>query len=1308
MQDSPLARVSDFGRPAIRVFTDATGLPQNSVQALAYDARGHLWIGTQDGAAVYNGRAWTVVPMPSRTRSNFVRTLLAGSDAKLYFGTIGGGLSLLSDGRWTEFNSSTVLPDDDVRCLLETHVARRPVLWVGTLKGGLARFDGRHWAVFDTNSGLPSNAVVSLVETVEPNGNQLLWAGTLLGGLACFDGATWSAYDVAPDRSRSNNVLSLMEHTEEDGTRVLWIGCVDGVLRFDLNCREFVAPLPGVPNSGVFSLCRTRTRPGKHILWAGTATSSLMRFEGDRFRSYDSESGLPNAKVYSLLDASGRSRPEAIWVGTDGGLAHIDETGWWRLKEDSSLPNKTAWSFANLRMPNGVESLAVGTDGGGVAVLGPDGWTVHDTESGLPNDVVWHMVESRSTEQVPILCAGTELGLASLVDGRWEVLDQASGLADNRIQALLETVDAEGTPTLWIGTILGITRIENGRITHLDRTEGMPLEDIWRLLETVSEDGTRSLWAGSRVGGLGCLRNGHWTVYDTSSGLPNNSVFGLQETSSADGKRTLWVGTLGGGVAFRDLSSPNAPWTVLDDTTTPALPNNSVYQIQQDRQGRVYLTTNKGVARLTPRAPTPDDPAEFSIYTFTTEDGLPSNECNAGASLVDRLGRIWVGTAEGVAFFDPSREVEDRTPKPLVIERVALNGVETALSGRGPLAHDENNLEFEYALLSFFRESDTRYQTQLVGFDRAPSDWTADYRRNYTNLPAGDYEFRVWGRDAFGNVSGPERIAFRIKPAPWKTRWAYLLYGVGATAAVAGSVRYRLGSLRRRSEELETIVEQRTEQLAATAEQLRLSEQRALEASRAKSDFLSNMSHELRTPLNAVIGLARLMERDRSLGAEQRETLNIIHDSGEHLLGLIDDVLSISKIEAGKIELAPHAFDLRHLLRVVEEITRVRAHAKNLDLTFALDPSLPDAVWGDEGKLRQVLINLLGNAVKFTDEGGITLRARWRDGRAAFEVEDTGRGIADDDLGKLFEAFTQLERGERAQEGTGLGLVISRQIVRLMEGDISVRSQFGEGTTFACEIELPLANDAPAGEIERRVVGLAQGQEILRVLVADDGSENRLLLTRLLAAVGFDVREAADGAQATRVWEDWHPHLIWMDVQMPVMDGLDATRAIRRAESKAGDKGEGVEAIAASGTARGDVRHCVIIALTASAFEHQRAAILESGADDLVTKPYTEQLIFAKLGEHLGARFLYEEHGTTPRRREDVADVLTPVRVAAAPAELTARVYEALFIGDGDAALRAAEQIGHHDEALGRELVRKIRGFQFADVLSLLRPGEPS
>jgi signal transduction histidine kinase/CheY-like chemotaxis protein len=453
-----------------------------------------------------------------------------------------------------------------------------------------------------------------------------------------------------------------------------------------------------------------------------------------------------------------------------------------------------------------------------------------------------------------------------------------------------------------------------------------------------------------------------------------------------------------------------------------------------------------------------------------------------------------------------------------------------------------------------------------------------------------------------------------------------------------------------------------------------LQKEQAEAASHAKSVFLANMSHELRTPLNAILGFSELMTRDSNLNAEQQDNLNMINRSGEYLLSLINDVLELSKIEIGRAQLEKESFDLHHLLGDLEEMFRLQAEFKGLALILAKTPDVPQYVRADKGKLRQVLINLIGNAIKFTHEGSITLRVR-STGESTnsrptlrFEVQDTGVGIAPTEMQDAFATFVQTSSGRQSKQGSGLGIPISRRFVRIMGGDLTMTSQPGQGTTFQFEIQVERVDvsDVQKARSRRRVahVELDPGQEIPRLLIVEDNDANRKLLIKLLQPMNFEINEATNGREALDIWEKWEPHLIWMDIRMPIMDGYEATKQI-----KATDKGQDT----------------TVVALTASAFEEERQMILSSGCDDFVRKPFREAEIFDTLSKHLDVRFVYEE--TTPERRhieqEEAPDVpekppqdaISPALLTALPADWRRNLRQATIDADFRLMLTLIEQI---------------------------------
>ncbi|HEY2739167.1 MAG TPA: histidine kinase dimerization/phospho-acceptor domain-containing protein, partial [Thermoanaerobaculia bacterium] len=549
----------------------------------------------------------------------------------------------------------------------------------------------------------------------------------------------------------------------------------------------------------------------------------------------------------------------------------------------------------------------------------------------------------------------------------------------------------------------------------------LPDRQIYTLLETHEADGT-VLWIGTRDGGLVRWSSGKQTVYDTrTSPLRNNWINALREIRSG-GRRFLWIGTNGGAARLELSAEPH--WLVLDQRSPQArLPSNVVYQILDDAHGRIYLATNRGMARLTSRS---GDLDAYDVYTFTVRDGLAFNECNQGSSLVDRAGRLWVGTNTSLSWLDPSVPEPKLGPSPLRLERITVDGQEVPPAGT-PLRLGEQPAEvtFEYGLLSYFRESDIRYRVQLAGLEETPSDWIPDPAQRYSHLTAGSYRFRLWGRDAAGVVSGPLELPFVIPLSPWRTAWAYLLYVAVAGLLIGGGLRWRIVTLNRRARQLEDLVRERTESLALSEAESRERARRLFEmvgelersereahaakeeadrANRLKSDFLANMSHEIRTPMNAVIGMSSILAGS-SLSSAQREYVETIRSSGESLLALLNDILDFSKIEAGKLTIEASPFALQHCVQEAVALLSSQAARKGLKIGCRIDPAVPALIESDAARLRQILVNLLGNAVKFTSAGEVLVLVEAASPpplepgamvELRFAVRDTGIGISSD------------------------------------------------------------------------------------------------------------------------------------------------------------------------------------------------------------------------------------------------------------------------------------------------------------------------
>ena len=566
-----------------------------------------------------------------------------------------------------------------------------------------------------------------------------------------------------------------------------------------------------------------------------------------------------------------------------------------------------------------------------------------------------------------------------------------------------------------------------------------------------------------------------------------------------------------------------------------------------------------------------------------------------------------------------------------------------------------------------------RPRGELIGTDFSdyftePAKALAGYRRVLENGFVTDYPLAIRHRD------GPITDVV-YNACVYRDQNGQVL-GIFAAARDITERKRAEEQLKRYRDHLEEEVQQRTADLT-------FARNAAEAANQAKSAFLANMSHELRTPLNAILGFSSMMRKDTRLSDNQRQNLDIINHSGEHLLTLINDVLEMSKIEAGRVQLDNAPFDLGGMVRDVTDMMRIRANEKGLRLSIDQASYFPRYIVGDEARLRQILINLMGNAIKFTERGAVILRLSTRENKIShlqIEVEDSGSGIAAENQQRIFEPFEQL--GEQAvNKGTGLGLTITRQFVQLMGGNISLESTPGKGSLF--RVDLPLRETSGA-ELPRGappsaddIPVLAPGQPDYRILIVEDQLENRLLLTQLMEALGLRVQVAEHGQQAIQLFQSWHPDLIWMDRQMPVMDGLEATRRIR-------------------GLPGG--KRVKIVAVTASAFQEQREESLKAGMDDFVRKPYRFEEIYQCLSKHLGLEY---SDRVVPANDSPVAD-LTPAMLQVLPETLRNELRVALERLDSDQITRLLLQVGDHDPSLRKILALLADNYDYPTILNAL------
>ncbi len=693
------------------------------------------------------------------------------------------------------------------------------------------------------------------------------------------------------------------------------------------------------------------------------------------------------------------------------------------------------------------------------------------------------------------------------------------------------------------------------------------------------------------------------------------------------------------------------------------------------------------------------DPRSETFHHYDLDDGLGGNRFMYATSWQAADGRMYFGGPHGVTAFYPDQITDNAYQPPVVLTELSLFNEPVAVGNDSLLQqplwdtdhltfqHDQSIFSFEFAALSYAAPHKTRYRYRLQGLEERWNEVDSTRRfTTYTDLDAGRYVFRVQGTNNSG-VWSEQSVALNITVLPpwWETLWFRSAMLAAIVGIVFGSYWRRVSTIQRQNRLLEEQIVERTHELqteknsaVVLREKADVLREKADVANHAKSTFLANMSHELRTPLNGILGYAQILKRHRNLNSTVKTGLNIIHQSGNHLLMLINDILDLSKIEARKMELYPTEINLASFLDGVVGIMRMRAQQKDVRFIHELAVDLPPGIEADEKRLRQVLLNLLGNAVKFTESGGtVSFRVKRVDElnelnelneleisktqKLLFEIEDTGVGMTPEQLAKIFEPFEQVGTAARRTEGTGLGLTISRQLVELMGSELQVTSEFGRGSTFWFEAELPGMAVQPQETPARRGQITGYTGERRKVLVVDDKLDNRLVLFNLLDPLGFEVIVAEDGQEGVAKAQETGPDVILMDLVMPVMNGFEAVTTLRQLPA---------------------FKDTPILAVSASVLAMDHTQSQQIGCDGFIMKPVDADHLLTCLERRLHVTWMYED---LLLESEETAQSWSEADLIPPPPEELETLYELAMFGNMDLIRERARYL--------KELDRKYRPF---------------